>query len=108
MVVLKHACRSDSVKRKQEEVEESVFQKKLKVMLKEKGREGRVEFLKDYLDYLLKGNKFLPPDFPTFAREVMGADDRGGFIHLRVWSDNCELVAFAREKGYRYKVDYHD
>ncbi len=88
--------------------EESVFYKKLKVKLKEKGKEGRITFLKDYVDYLLRGNKTLPPDFPTFAREVMGLDDRGGFIHIRIWHERSELVEFAKGTGYEYKIDQYD
>jgi|GEM_PF-843676 len=95
---------------KQEPEEESVFHKKLKVKLKQKGKDGRIELLKDYLDYLLRNNKFLPPDFQTFAREVMGTDDRSGgeVIHLRVWSDKSELVEFVKNKGYTYTVEQYD
>ena len=64
---------------------ESVFFKKLKLKLKEKGKKGRIFFLQDYLDYLIRKNKTLPPDFPTFVREIMGLDGRGGFIHIRIW-----------------------
>jgi hypothetical protein len=88
--------------------EESVFYKKLKVRLKEKGKEGRIIFLKDYLDYLLRSDKTLPPDFPTFAREIMGLDERGGFIHIRIWHEKSELVEFAKAIGYEYKIDQYD
>jgi hypothetical protein len=90
------------------EVNEEVFHKKLKIKLKEKGKEGRIIFLKDYLDYIIRNNKTLPPDFPTFVREIMGLDDRGGFIHIRVWHEGCELVEFARSKDYEYKIDHYD
>jgi hypothetical protein len=88
--------------------EESVFHKKLKLKLKEKGKEGRLSFLKDYLDYLVRANKTLPPDFPTFVREIMGLDERGGFIHIRIWHEDSELVHFAKTRGYEYKVDIYD
>ena len=88
--------------------EESVFHKKLKLKLKEKGKEGRLTFLKDYLDYLVRANKTLPPDFPTFVREIMGLDEREGFIHIRIWHDDSELVNFAKTRGYEYKVDLYD
>jgi hypothetical protein len=88
--------------------EESVFHKKLKLKLKEKGKEGRLSFLKDYLDYLVRANKTLPPDFPTFVREIMGMDERGGFIHIRIWHEDSELVNFAKTRGYEYKVDSYD
>jgi len=88
--------------------EESVFYKKLKVRLKEKGKEGRIIFLKDYLDYLLRSDKTLPPDFPTFAREIMGLDERGGFIHIRIWHEKSELVEFTKAIGYEYKIDQYD
>jgi hypothetical protein len=87
---------------------ESVFFKKLKIKLKEKGKKGRILFLQDYLDYLLSNNKTLPPDFPTFAREIMGLDDRGGAIHIRIWHEKSELVEFAKERGYKYKVEHYD
>ncbi|MFQ6137004.1 MAG: hypothetical protein ACE5PM_07475, partial [Candidatus Hydrothermarchaeales archaeon] len=51
---------------------ESVFHKKLKLKLKEKGANGRILFLTDYLDFLIRNKKTLPPDFPTFVREIMG------------------------------------
>ncbi len=88
--------------------EESVFHKKLKLKLKEKGKEGRLSFLKDYLDYLVRGNKTLPPDFPTFVREIMGLDEREGFIHMRIWHDDSELVNFAKTREYEYKIDLYD
>ncbi|MEM3068379.1 MAG: hypothetical protein QXH58_00510 [Nitrososphaerales archaeon] len=88
--------------------EESIFHKKLKIKLKEKGKEGRIILLKDYLDYLLRNNKTLPPDFPTFAREIMGLDDRGGFIHIKIWHEKSELVEFIKATGYDYKIDYYD
>ncbi|MEM2872989.1 MAG: hypothetical protein QXD82_02335 [Nitrososphaerales archaeon] len=88
--------------------EESVFHKKLKIKLKEKGKEGRIILLKDYLDYLLRNNKTLPPDFPTFAREIMGLDDRGGFIHIKIWHEKSELVEFIKATGYDYKIDHYD
>lgn len=87
--------------------EESVFHKKLKIKLKEKGKEGRIILLKDYLDYLLRNNKTLPPDFPTFAREIMGLDDRGGFIHVKIWHEKSELVEFIKATGYDYKIDHY-
>jgi len=86
---------------------ESVFHKKLKVKLKEKGDEGRILFLKDYLDYLIRKKKTIPPDFPTFVREIMGLDNRGGFIHIRIWNENSELVEFARDREYEYRVDHY-
>lgn len=103
---------SDPVKRKeqppQEELEESVFHKKLKIKLKEKGREGRILLLKDYLEYLILNNRTIPPDFPTFVREIMGLDDRGGFIHIRIWHEDSELVEFAVSKNYEHKVEHYD
>ncbi len=92
----------------EEEFEESVFHKKLKLKLKEKGREGRILFLKDYLDYLVRKDRTIPPDFPTFVREIMGLDDRSGFIHIRIWHEKSELVEFAIDKGYEYKVEHYD
>jgi hypothetical protein len=88
--------------------EESVFHKKLKVKLKEKGKEGRILFLEDYLDYLIRNNKTIPPDFPTFVREIMGLDERRGFIHIGIWHENSELVNFAKKKDYEYKIDMYD
>ncbi len=88
--------------------EESVFHKKLKIKLKEKGKEGRITFLKDYLDYLLRNDKPLPPDFPAFVREIMGLDDRKGYIHIRIWHEKSELTEFARAKGYEYRIDHYD
>ncbi|MFH1774921.1 MAG: hypothetical protein ABH874_08200 [Methanobacteriota archaeon] len=92
----------------EEEFEESVFHKKLKLKLKEKGREGRILFLKDYLEYLIMNNKTIPPDFPTFVREIMGLDDRAGFIHIRIWHEKSELVEFAMNRDYEYKVEHYD
>ena len=92
----------------EESEEESVFHKKLKIKLKEKGKEGRIILLKDYLDYLLRSDKTLPPDFPTFAREIMGSDDRGGFIHIRIWHEKSELAEFTKAIGYEYKIDHYD
>ncbi|MEM3382874.1 MAG: hypothetical protein QW193_01810 [Nitrososphaerales archaeon] len=88
--------------------EESVFHKKLKIKLKEKGKEGRIILLKDYLDYLLRNNKTLPPDFPAFAREIMGLDDREGFIHVKIWHEKSELVEFIKAMNYEYKIDLYD
>jgi hypothetical protein len=87
------------------EGQESVFHKKLKVKLKKPGNEGRIEFLKDYL---IRKNKVVPPDFPTFVREIMGLDDRSGFIHIRIWHQDSELVEFAKDKGYEYRIDHYD
>ena len=87
---------------------ESVFHKKLKIKLKEKGKEGRISLLTDYLDFLIRANKTLPPDFPTFVREIMGLDERGGFLHIRIWHENSELVNFATARGYEYKIDIYD
>jgi len=88
--------------------QESVFHKKLKLKLKEKGKEGRIAFLKDYLDYLIRNKKTIPPDFPTFAREVMGLDERAGFIHIRIWHEKSELVEFAKKMNYEYRIDHYD
>ncbi|MCS4541835.1 MAG: hypothetical protein HY929_05895 [Euryarchaeota archaeon] len=90
------------------EYEESVFHKKLKIKLKEGGKGGRILFLKDYLEYLITNNKTIPPDFPTFVREIMGLDDRGGFIHIRIWHEKSELVEFAISKNYEYRVEHYD
>lgn len=87
---------------------ESVFFKKLKLKLKEKGKKGRIFFLQDYLDYLIRKNKTLPPDFPTFVREIMGLDGRGGFIHIRIWHEKSELVEFAIDRDYEYRVEHYD
>ena len=87
---------------------ETVFHKKLKVKLKDKGNEGRIAFLKDYLDYLLRMNRPIPPDFPTFCREIMGLDERRGFIHIRIWHAKSELVEFARARGYEYQIGHYD
>jgi hypothetical protein len=86
---------------------ESVFHKKLKVKLKDRGDEGRIRFLEDYLDYLLRTQKTIPPDFPTFVREIMGLDERKGWIHIRIWHADSELVEFARARGYEYKIDHY-
>ena len=88
--------------------EKSVFHKKLKIKLKEKGKEGRIAFLKDYLDHLIRKNKPLPPDFPSFVREIMGLDARGGFIHIRIWHEDSELVEFSKEKNYEHRIDHYD
>lgn len=88
--------------------EENVFHKKLKLKLKDKGKEGRIIFLKDYLDYILRNDKTMTPDFPTFVREIMGLDDRKGFIHIRIWHEHSELVEFAQTMGYEYKIDHYD
>ncbi len=88
--------------------QDSVFHKKLKVKLKEKGDEGRIGFLEDYLDYLLRTRRTIPPDFPTFAREIMGLDERKGWIHIRIWHKDSELVEFARDRGYQHKIDHYD
>ncbi len=92
----------------EEEAEESVFHKKLKVKLKEKGREGRIIFLKEYLDFILRSNLNLPPDFPTFCREVMGLDERNGFIHIRIWNERNEVVEFVKSMNYEYRIDHYD
>ncbi len=93
---------------KAEEAVESVFHKKLKLKMKEGGNEGRIAFLKDYLDFILRDRREVPPDFPTFAREIMGLDERKGFIHIRIWHAESELVEFARARGYEYKIDHYD
>ncbi|HJH26188.1 MAG TPA: hypothetical protein C5S37_05285 [Methanophagales archaeon] len=102
----------DNKKKKAEDTDaeenESVFHKKLKIKLKEKGKEGRLILLEDYLDYFIRGNKTLPPDFPTFVREIMGLDEREGFLHIRIWHENSELVDFATTRGYEYKIDTYD
>ncbi len=99
----------ETEERKRElEEQESVFHKKLKVKLKEKGNEGRILFLKDYLDYLIRSNRPVPPDFPTFVREIMGLDERKGFIHIRIWHERSELVEFAMERGYEYRIGHYD
>jgi hypothetical protein len=87
---------------------DSVFHKKLKVKLKEKGIEGRIQFLQDYLEYLIRRKTTLPPDFPTFVREIMGLDDRSGWIHITVWHENSELRDFALNRGYEHKVEHYD
>ncbi len=88
--------------------QETVFHKKLKLRLKDKGNEGRILFLKDYLEYLIKKNKPLPPDFPTFVREIMGLDERKGFIHIKIWHERSELVEFAMDTGYEHRIDHYD
>lgn len=98
----------DEVNEEEFNDEESVFHKKLKIKLKEKGKEGRITLLKDYLDFLIRANKTLPPDFPTFVREIMGLDERGGYLHIRIWHENSELVNFATARGYEYKIDIYD
>jgi hypothetical protein len=92
----------------EEEFEESVFHKKLKVKLKERGREGRIIFLKDYLEFLLRNNRPLPPDFQAFCREVMGLDERNGYIYIRIWNERNEVVEFVRSMGYEYRIDQYD
>lgn len=93
-----------------EEVEEreDVFHKKLKIKLKQQGKEGRIEFLREYLDYLIRNNKTIPPDFPTFVREIIGLDERGGFIHIRIWHEKSELIDFVKSKNYEFKIDHYD
>lgn len=88
--------------------EKSVFHKKLKIKMKEKGKEGRIVFLKDYLDYIMRNDKTLPPDFPTFVREIMGLDARGNSIHIRIWHEDSELTEFAKSKNYEYRIDHYD
>jgi hypothetical protein len=79
-----------------DEQPETVFHKKLKVMMKEKGDEGRIAFLEDYLDYLLRGKK------------TLGLDERKGWIHIRIWHKDSELVEFARSRGYEFKIEHYD
>lgn len=88
--------------------EESVFHKKLKIKLKEGGAKGRVEFLKDYLDFLITNKKTIPPDFPTFVREILGLDERQGYLHIRIWHENSELVEFAKSKNYEHRIEHYD
>jgi hypothetical protein len=76
--------------------------------LKEKGVDGRIQFLQDYLDYLIRKNTTLPPDFPTFCREIVGLDDRSGWIHITVWHQDSELKQFAQDKGYECRVEHYD
>lgn len=90
------------------EQQDTVFHKKLKVKMKDKGDTGRIGFLGDYLDYLLRRKKLVPPDFPSFAREIMGLDERRGWIHIVIWHKDSELVEFARSRGYEYKIDHYD
>jgi hypothetical protein len=92
----------------EQEKEKEVFYKKLKIKLKQKGEEGRIELLKDYLDYLIRGKRIIPPDFPTFVREIMGLDERGGYLHIRIWHENSELVEFAKSRNYEYRIDQYD
>lgn len=87
---------------------ETVFHKKLKVKLKEKGIDGRISFLQDYLDYIIRKKTTLPPDFPTFCREIAGLDDRSGWIHITVWNQDSELKQFAESKGYECRVEHYD
>jgi hypothetical protein len=86
---------------------ESVFFKKLKIKLKYPGKKGRAELLKDYLDYLISKNKTIPPDFPTFVREILGLDERGGFLHIKIWHEKSELVEFVRTKKYEYRIEHY-
>lgn len=90
------------------EAEESVFHKKLKVKLKEKGKEGKIILLREYLEFILRSNRTLPPDFPSFCREVMGLDERNGFIHIRIWNERNEVVEFVRSMNYEYRIDQYD
>jgi hypothetical protein len=87
---------------------ETVFHKKLKVKLKEKGVDGRIQFLQDYLDYIIRKKTTLPPDFPTFCREITGLDDRSGWIHITIWNQDSELKQFAESKGYECRVEHYD
>jgi len=86
----------------------TVFHKKLKLKLKDKGEKGRIQFLNDYLNYLIKNKKTLPPDFPSFAREIMGLDDKSGSIHITIWHEQSELVEFAINNEYEYRVGHYD
>jgi hypothetical protein len=86
---------------------ESVFYKKLKIKLKHPGKKGRIELLKDYLDYLISKNKTIPPDFPTFVREIMGLDERGGSLHIKIWHEKSELVEFVKNKKYEHRIDHY-
>ncbi len=86
----------------------TVFHKKLKLKLKDKGDEGRIQFLNDYLNYLIRNKKTLPPDFPSFAREVMGLDNKSGSIHITIWHEKSELVEFAINNDYEYRVGHYD
>ena len=88
--------------------EEFVFHKKLKVKLKKPGDEGKAEFLTGYLNYIILGKKTLPPDFPSFVREILGQDIREGFLHIRIWHEESELVDFAQKDNYEYKIDNFD
>jgi hypothetical protein len=96
------------VEMKGTENQESVFHKKLKVKLRQPGKAGRIEFLKGYLDYLLRNNKTIPPDFPTFVREIMGLDERGGFIHIKIWHEKSELAEFVKSRNYEHRIDHYD
>jgi hypothetical protein len=42
------------------------------------------------------------------VREIMGLDDRAGFIHIRIWHEKSELVEFAINRDYEYKVEHYD
>lgn len=86
---------------------ESVFYKKLKIKLKQPGKRGRIELLKDYLDHLVSKDRIVPPDFPTFVREIMGLDERGGFLHIKIWHEKSDLVEFAKSKKYEYRIDHY-
>lgn len=88
--------------------QESVFHKKLKIKLKKGGAEGRIELLKDYLDYLVRNDKTIPPDFPTFVRKIMGLDKRKGFIHIEIWHEKSDLAEFAKERNYEHRIDQYD
>ena len=88
--------------------QESVFHKKLKVKLKKPDVDGKAEFLTGYLEYLIRSNKTLPPDFPAFVREILGQDIREGFLHIRIWHEESELVDFAKSDNYEYKIDHYD
>ncbi len=87
---------------------ETVFHKKLKIKLKEKGKTGRIDLLKDYLEFTINTNRTLAPDFPAFVREVMGLDDRAGWIHFSVWHESSELAEFAASMGYEHRVEHYD
>lgn len=88
--------------------DECVFHKKLKIKLKEKGIGGRIAFLSDYLDYLIRKNTTLPPDFPTFCREIVGLDDRSGWIHITIWHGDSELRDFVTNRDYEHRVEHYD
>jgi len=88
--------------------QESIFFKKLKLKLKERGEKGRILFLQEYLDYIIRKNRTLPPDFPTFVREIMGLDGRNGFIHIKIWHEKSELIEFALDRDYEYMIENYD